>query len=222
MNIVFLGLPGSGKGTQSRILQRRYNANLISTGDIFRSIAKSDDDTAKYVNELINKGELVPDDVVLDLVEQKIAGFAGSKDHLIFDGLPRTVKQAETLDGLVVRFGGSIDLVVQFLLEDKIIIDRLNSRLVCSNCGAIYSSQNEVVAGVDCFDCGSGKLSKRPDDNLEVIEHRLKLEQLRINELLEYYRPRVELYQVCAETRIDDIADKIIVKLRELSAKFID
>ena len=222
MNIVFLGLPGSGKGTQSRILQRRYNANLISTGDIFRNIAKSDDDIAKYINELISNGELVPDDLVLSLVEQKIAGFIGSANYLIFDGLPRTVKQAEALDNLMAKLGVSIDLVVQFLLKDKIIIDRLTSRLVCLNCGAVYSLRNGVTAGVDCFDCGPGKLSRRSDDNLEVIERRLKLERLGINDLLDYYRPRVELYQVCAEKKADGVADKIIVKLKELSAKLID
>lgn len=185
MNMILFGAPGAGKGTQSELLIQRLGMTQISTGDLFRAAIKGQTDLGKKAQEYMDKGQLVPDSIVIGMVEEVLQ--KGVK-NFILDGFPRTVAQAQALDELLVKMNLSIGRAIFLEVPMKILMDRLTGRRVCKNCGAVYHivSKPTKMEG-KCDACG-GEVIQRNDDKAEVIETRLKTYEEFTSPLKEFYK----------------------------------
>jgi adenylate kinase len=186
MRAVLLGPPGAGKGTQAVRLVEKYNVPQISTGDIFRANIKAGTELGKKAQEYTNSGRLVPDELVVDLVKDRLQQDDCANGYLL-DGFPRTIYQAEQLDKYLAEQGQKLDAVINFEVESEELISRLTGRRMCKACGAGYHIKNmpPKVEGV-CDKCG-GELEQRKDDNRETAENRLKVYEESTAPLIEYY-----------------------------------
>lgn len=193
MNIILLGPQGSGKGTQAKLLVDELAFTHISTGDLIRNGIKNKDPVALKVKESIDKGNLAPDKVVIQLVKKNLS------DNNIFDGFPRTLLQAEALDEIA-----HIDLVIALELSDEESVKRLSSRIQCVGCKSIFGPAAPPKKKGVCDSCG-GKLIQREDDKPESILKRLEVYHDETEPLLEYYRPRKIVHAINAAQSIDKI-----------------
>lgn len=198
MNLVLLGPPGSGKGTLAKLLSSELNIPHISTGDILREEAKLGTFLGKKVKLFMEKGELVPDQIILEVMKKRIRKSDCQKGFLL-DGFPRTTTQALGLDDMLKSWTKNIDLVLKFDVSDDCVFRRLGGRLICSGCGAdfnLYSKppQKDLV----CDFCGS-QLYQRPDDVQEVILNRLKVYKEQTVPIEEYYNKQGKLRRVAGE-----------------------
>ncbi len=214
MNLVFLGLPGAGKGTQAKILANRYNIPHISTGDIFRSAIKNETPLGLKAKEYIDAGELVPDEVTNGIVRERL----GNKDcsnGFILDGYPRTLDQAEALDINLEELGKKLDLVVYTKVRESILINRLTGRRICEDCGAAYHVEFNPpeVKGV-CDKCG-GNLIQRDDDSEETAKKRINVNKDNTDKLINYYYDKGILVEIDAEKDIDQVSNDIIKVIEE-------
>jgi len=184
MNAIIFGAPGSGKGTYSSRLQERLGLEVISMGDIFRTMLKTNDIVGRIIKDYVEAGLLVPDIIVLEVLKEHIANAPKGKGFIL-DGFPRNLAQAEALEKIA-----AIDVVMRLVVPDWIIIERLSSRRICKNCGTVYNLRflKPKVEGV-CDKCG-GSLYQRSDDNPEVIRMRLDLYEKETSPLFRYYRQR--------------------------------
>lgn len=184
MKALIFGPPGAGKGTYSSRLQIKLGVDVIATGDIFREAVKENSDLGRKVKSFVEKGLLVPDDVVIEVLKQRVAKVPKGKGFIL-DGFPRTLDQAKALDAIT-----PIDVVLLLDVPDWIIIERLSSRRICRSCGTVYNTRflKPKVEGV-CDKCG-GELYQRSDDNPEVIKKRLDVYKQQTIPLLEYYRKK--------------------------------
>lgn len=172
MNVLFIGAPGSGKGTQSRELIDKFSFLQLSTGDLLRGAIKNKTELGVKAQGFMDAGRLVPDELMIDLVDDYLTQNKGKS--IIFDGFPRTVKQAESLGLLLAKNGSQIDKVFYFKINPQILIDRLTGRRTCANCGEIYHIRTKPSSkGDKCEKCG-GDLVHRKDDHADVIAERLK------------------------------------------------
>ncbi len=186
MIVIFLGPPGAGKGTYSELLSERLKIPHISTGDILRDAIEKKTHLGKLASELIDRGELVPDDIMMGLLAERITRFDAHKGFIL-DGFPRTRQQSEKLDELLGVLLRSITYIVNLELTDQKIVDRLTKRRVCTNCGAIYHLvKNPPKIENVCDICG-GKVIQRPDDVEETIRHRISLYRDKIKPVMDYY-----------------------------------
>ena len=197
MNIVLLGGPGSGKGTVSNLFEKTQNMGNIATGDMFREEIKNETELGKKAQEYIDKGNLVPDEITINMLKGKINQFKDS-NGVVFDGFPRNKKQAEALEEMLEEQNQKVDLALFLDIPDEDIIYRTIKRRICSNkdCGAIYNLEYKKpkVEGI-CDICGS-KLIQRKDDNEETITERLRVYHEQSKELIEYYEEKGLLYKV--------------------------
>ena len=209
MYIVMLGAPGSGKGTTAKILAKRLNLPHISTGDMFREQIKKGTELGKLADSYISKGELVPDELTINIVKDRLT-WEDTKNGVILDGFPRTKAQAEALDAILQEAGKKVDIVPELIVPDQVIIDRILNRATCSNkeCGAIYNTKYKPskVPGV-CDICGS-KLVTRTDDNEEAIQNRLEVYRKNVQELLDYYKEKNVLVSITPEDPTADNASE--------------
>jgi adenylate kinase len=184
MKLIFLGPPGAGKGTLAGMVSKDHGIPQISTGDMFREAIKKESELGKKVKEILGRGDLVPDELTVDLVRERLSQADAAKGYIL-DGFPRTIPQAEALGGFQV-----LDAVVNFAIDDELVVRRLSGREVCRNCGAIYHVTNmpSRVKGV-CDKCG-GPLYTRPDDSLESIRNRLDVYRKQTEPLIEFYRKK--------------------------------
>lgn len=189
MYIVMLGAPGSGKGTAAKILAKKTGLPHISTGDMFRENIKKGTELGKLANSYMVKGELVPDEVSMNMVRDRLT-WEDTKNGAILDGVPRTLEQAKVLEDILKEQGKEITLVPELIIPDQVIIERILNRATCSNkeCGAIYNMKFKPpkVEGV-CDICGA-PLSIRNDDNEETIKRRLDVYRQNSKDLVEYYK----------------------------------
>lgn len=206
MNIVLLGAPGSGKGFISGFLKSEYNLTHISTGDLLRQNIKEQTELGKLAKTYIDKGEFVPDDLVLGMLKQAIE--SGNKNGIIFDGYPRNIAQADTLSTLV-----NVDTVISVEVPKDIIVSRIMARRVCSNCSTVYSV-NDYKKDT-CEKCG-GTIIQRADDVPDVIEHRLNKYVEQTEPLIQYYKKLNKLAVVDnsgdatqTQTQVKNIVEKI-------------
>lgn len=212
MNIILFGAPGAGKGTQSELLISRLGMKQISTGDLFRAAIKGQTDLGKKAQEYMDEGQLVPDSIVIGMVEEVLdKGIL----NFILDGFPRTVAQAEALDSLVSKKGLSIDKAIFLEVPMAILMDRLTGRRVCKNCAAVYHviSKPSKVEGV-CDNCG-GEVIQRNDDKAEVIGTRLKTYEEFTSPLKEFYKKTGKYIEVDGNRDTGDVfkeIEKIIKK----------
>lgn len=197
MYIVMLGKPGSGKGTVGRMLSEQLGIIHISSGDLFRSYIKKAGEIGKEIEKYVSKGNLVPDDLAIALVEKRLEE-TDCKDGVILDGFPRTVAQAEELDIFLKKHNQKIDIAVELVLTDKDIIDRISKRRVCTNkdCREVYNLEFKRPRIEDvCDKCGS-KLEQRDDDKIETVMKRLETHKETSGKLTDYYKEQDLLYAV--------------------------
>lgn len=185
MNLILFGAPGAGKGTQSELLIKRQKMTQISTGDLFRAAIKGQTDLGKKAQEYMDKGQLVPDAIVIGMVEEVLKN---GITNFILDGFPRTVAQAEALDELLKKMNLSIGKSVFLEVPMQILMDRLTGRRVCKNCGAVYHVVSKPTKKEGICDSCEGEVVQRNDDKAEVISTRLSTYQEFTSPLKEFYK----------------------------------
>ena len=199
MNIIFFGAPGAGKGTQAEIVSQKLNIPTISTGAIIRAAIKAGTDMGKSAQSFIEKGNLVPDEVVIGIIKDRLEE-DDCKNGFILDGFPRTIPQAEALD----RMGINIDVVLELFVSDDEIVTRMSGRRVCPKCGATYHTKfNPSTAGENCDKCGEA-LSIRKDDAPEVVKSRLVVYHNETEPLKEYYGNKGLVKTVKGQEKLED------------------
>jgi len=214
LKAIIFGAPGSGKGTYASRLQTKLGIDVIAMGDIFRELMKQDSELGRKVKVYVEKGLLVPDEIVIEVLKQRLNKIPKGKGFIL-DGYPRTLKQAKTLDAIT-----KIDAILLLDVSDWIIIERLSSRRICRNCGTVYNVRflKPKVEGI-CDKCG-GPLYQRSDDNPEVIKKRLQVYQEQTRPLLEYFKAKKVPFVASSTPTLDTppelIVDKIIAELKKL------
>ena len=210
MYIVMLGAPGSGKGSAAKILAKETSLPHISTGDMFREQIKKETELGKLANSYISKGQLVPDEVTINIVKDRL-NWEDAKNGVILDGFPRTIEQARALDDILKEQGKEITLVPELIISDQIIIERILNRATCSNkeCGAIYNTKFKPpkIEGV-CDVCGA-PLSTRIDDSEETIKNRLEVYRENSKDLIAYYKEKGLLYEVDSSLSTAQVFEQI-------------
>jgi len=214
VRIVLLGPPGAGKGTQAKFLQEKFGACQISTGDILRRAVAEQTPLGKKASGYIQSGSLVPDDIIVDLVAEKLKDRDCEKGFVL-DGFPRTVPQAESLEEILKCRNLALDCVLSVEVPQRVIVDRLAGRRTCKSCGDLYHivfdpPQKEGV----CNQCG-GELYQREDDREETIVTRLSVYESQTAPLVSYYRGRGVLREIDGVGRVEDIARRIAHVLGE-------
>lgn len=208
MNIVLLGFPGAGKGTQAVKLEEKYGLRHISTGDLIRAEISSGTQFGKQVSAIIKQGNLVPDSLITDML---INAIKEEKKGVIFDGYPRTISQAEALDKYLTQHGRRIDAAVLIQLTQQEVLRRLTSRRICKSCGAIYNIYSKDYTG-KCTKCG-GELYTRPDDEIHSAEHRLEVFRKETEPLLGYYGSKENYITVDGSKSEEEVFSSIISAL---------
>jgi len=206
MNIIIFGPPGAGKGTQSDKIASKYQLFKISTGDLLRNEIKKKTLLGKKIEEIVNSGTLVSDNIINDLIE-KIASDKKYKNKIIFDGYPRNIQQAKNLNTLLKKHEQKIDLVISLKVSLDLIIKRITGRLVCSKCGNTFNEFFNPALNLTC--CKGGALKRRSDDNIETAKKRYETYENSTKPLLEYYSKSGLLKNVGGENKIEEIAAKI-------------
>lgn len=214
MNLILLGPPGAGKGTQAVNIVEKYGVPHISTGDIFRENIKNGTELGKKAQEYMNRGELVPDELVIDLATDRISQ-DDCKNGFLLDGFPRTVFQAEKLDEFLSAKGDKIDCVINLEVAKEELITRLTGRRVCKKCGASFHIVNipPKTEGV-CDFCG-GELEQRKDDTVETAENRISVYEAQTLPLVDYYQKAGCIANIDGATGLDSVFADIVSALGE-------
>lgn len=208
MKIIFLGAPGAGKGTQAEVVSKRFAIPAISTGAIIRAAIAEGTPTGLKAKEFIEKGNLVPDEVVIDIIKERLAK-DDCKNGYILDGFPRTVPQAEALD----QMGITIDAVVSLEVPSEEIVERMSGRRVCNRCGASYHVQyNPSKDGVHCDTCGE-ELTTRKDDEPSVVLSRLEVYHTSTEPLKDFYAEKGILKLVDGRGSVETITERTLKAL---------
>ncbi len=209
MNLIMLGPPGAGKGTQAKMLVERFGIPQISTGDMLRAAVAEGTELGRKAKEYMDKGQLVPDEVVIGIVRERLSK-EDCKKGFILDGFPRTVPQAEALDGILEEMGRKIDYVINIVVPDEEILKRLTGRRTCRKCGAMYHVvYNPPKKEGVCDKCG-GELYQRDDDKEETIRNRLKVYAEQTAPLVDYYRKKGVLVDIDGTKGIKEIFEDIL------------
>ncbi|KFZ42194.1 adenylate kinase [Anoxybacillus flavithermus] len=204
MNLVLMGLPGAGKGTQAEKIVEKYKIPHISTGDMFRAAIKEGTELGLQAKSYMDRGDLVPDEVTIGIVRERL-----SKDDcqngFLLDGFPRTVAQAEALETLLQQLDRSIDYVINIEVDKSILMERLTGRRICKECGATYHLvfNPPTQAGV-CDKCG-GELYQRADDNEATVANRLEVNMKQAQPLLDFYAAKGYLRNINGQQHIDQV-----------------
>ncbi len=208
MNIILLGPPGAGKGTQARILVEERGMIQLSTGDMLRDAKSSGTEMGNLVAKVMERGELVTDEIVIGLIEEKLNGETGG--GFIFDGFPRTLAQADALGELLASKGQKLDAVIEMRVDDVALVRRITGRFTCGNCGEVYHDDTKPTAkdGV-CDVCGSTDLRRRADDNEESLRQRLMEYYKKTSPLIGYYHAKGTLRAVNGLGEIDAVAAEV-------------
>lgn len=217
INIILLGPPGAGKGTQSRRLVDERGMTQLSTGDMLRDARNSGSEMGKRVAEVMDRGELVTDEIVIGLIREKLSG---GGNGFIFDGFPRTLAQADALQRLVAEMDQKIDAVIEMRVDDAELVKRISGRYTCGNCGEVYhdDTRSTKVAGV-CDVCGSTDLRRRPDDNADSLKTRLLEYYKKTSPLIGYYYAKGSLSPVNGLAEIDEVAGAITKVLSRIPSQ---
>lgn len=211
-NIILLGPPGAGKGTQAKRLVDERQMVQLSTGDMLREAKTSGSEMGLKVAAVMERGELVTDEIVIGLIREKLTGAAGG--GFIFDGFPRTLAQADALGALMAETGQSLDAVIEMRVDDAALVARITGRYTCGGCGAVYHDQTKptAVAG-RCDGCGSDKMVRRADDNEDALRTRLMEYYKKTSPLIGYYYAKGALSAVDGLAEMDAVAASVAAVL---------
>jgi adenylate kinase len=218
MNIILLGPPGAGKGTQAGFLVAERGMVQLSTGDMLRAAKSSGTEMAKKVAAVMERGELVTDDIVIGLIEEQLAGGEGSGSGFIFDGFPRTLAQADALGALLDKVGQTLDTVIEMRVDDSALVKRITGRFTCGACGAGYHEEfkKPVKDGV-CDECGKSDFKKRADDNEDSLKTRLMAYYKETSPLIGYYYAKGQLQSIDGLGTMEAVASDITHALNTVS-----
>jgi adenylate kinase len=216
MNLILMGLPGAGKGTQAEQIVEQYHIPHISTGDMFRAAIKEGTELGLKAKSFMDQGQLVPDEVTIGIVRDRL-GKDDCKKGFLLDGFPRTVAQAEALETMLNQLERSIDYVIHIQVDQRLLLDRLTGRRICKSCGSTYHLVfNPPATEGICDKCG-GVLYQREDDNAETVGNRLDVNTKQMKPLLDFYQEKGYLRTVNGEQDINDVFADVNVLLGGLS-----
>jgi len=209
LRIVLLGAPGCGKGTQAGVISQKLGIAHVASGDLFREVARRDDELAKKVKSYMEKGLLVPDEITISMIMERIAAPDAAKGFVL-DGFPRTLNQAKALDQALKKMGGAVDKVVYIEVAPEELVKRLSARLICRNCQTPYHliASPPKVPG-KCDRCG-GELYQRADDTPETVRKRLEVYFAETAPLIEYYKKAKKLVRVNGEQEIEGVSRELM------------
>ncbi len=212
VRVVLLGPPGAGKGTQAKLLRERFEACQISTGDILRKAVADKTPRGREAERYLYRGELVPDDVIVRLVGERLKQTDCAKGFVL-DGFPRTLPQAQSLEGILKEMAMPLDGVLSIQVPHDVIVQRLAGRRNCQNCGALYHMNFDPPRdGETCDRCG-GRLQQRDDDREETITTRLRVYESQTAPLANYYRERGNLREINGVGKVEEIQKRIVEAL---------
>lgn len=218
MNIILLGPPGAGKGTQARILVEERGMVQLSTGDMLREARSSGTEMGRRVAEVMDRGELVTDEIVIGLIREKLET-ARAPGGFIFDGFPRTLAQADELGALLEEEGQRLDAVIEMRVDDEALVQRITARSTCANCGEVYNDiSRPIPADGRCEKCGGTEFVRRADDNAESLRTRLFAYYKQTAPLIGYYHCKGVLHTVDGMGEIDSVSAAIRAILDRVSA----
>lgn len=201
MNIILLGPPGAGKGTQAKYLEKKYGLKQLATGDMLREYVKKDTDLAREMKVIMDSGKFMADEIVVNMISERLDE-DDVKNGFILDGFPRTVDQAKALDAMLAEKKMKLDAVIEMKVDDEALVERITGRFSCAECGASYHDKfNPTQVENICDFCGSSNFSRRTDDTAETVRVRLQTYYEQTLPILPYYR------QTAILTTIDGMAD---------------
>jgi adenylate kinase len=206
MNIVLLGPPGAGKGTQAKVLSKELGLKYLGTGDLLRSLVAQGNPKALEAKSFMDKGELVPDKLMVEIISEQLRDLGSG---FMLDGFPRTLEQAEILESMLLQLGIQIDHVIYFDLSDSEAEHRLSNRYQCKKCGNIYNTNFGI-----CPQCG-GMLERRQDDEPSTIRRRLEVYHAQTTPLLDFYEKRGVLRRVNAQGTVEEVTERIKAALKD-------
>jgi len=209
MNLILLGPPGAGKGTQAKVISDKRGLAQLSTGDMLRAAVAAGTDVGRKAKAIMDRGQLVPDQVVIEIIEQRIAK-PDCRSGFILDGFPRTLAQAAALDALLEAHGKKLDVVIEIRVDDGVLIERIAGRFTCAKCGEGYHDRFKRPAreGV-CDKCGATEFVRRADDNAETVKTRLIAYYRETAPLIGYYFAKGKLETVDGMASIDEVGRQI-------------
>lgn len=213
MNIILLGPPGAGKGTQARRIEDEKSMVQLSTGDMLREAVAAGSDVGLKAKAAMEAGQLVTDEIVVGIISDRIDQ-PDAKEGFILDGFPRNLAQAEALDIMLAEKDLSLDRVIEMKVDDEALVKRVTGRFTCAKCGAGYHDEFKQTAkdGV-CDECGATEFKRRKDDNAETVRDRLKVYHGETAPLIEYYSQKGRLVSIDGMTAIDDVTAQIFSAL---------
>ena len=209
MKLILLGPPGAGKGTQAANIIETFSIPHISTGDIFRKNIKEGTELGKKAKEYMDRGELVPDTLVVEIVEDRLKA-EDCKSGFLLDGFPRTVFQAEALDKVLENMGAGLDYVINVVVDPELLVERAVGRRICRDCGSTYHIKYNPPKEESVCDKCSGELYQRSDDNADTVTNRIRVYMDETSPLIEYYRVKGNLINVDGQQDIEKVFDDIL------------
>jgi adenylate kinase len=215
MNLVLMGLPGAGKGTQAERIVEKYNIPHISTGDMFRTAIKDGTELGLQAKSFMDKGALVPDEVTIGIVHERLSK-DDCKQGFLLDGFPRTVAQADALENITAELGRPLKYVININVDKNILMERLTGRRICKSCGATFHLEFNPPAKEDVCDRCGGDLYQRADDNEETVQNRLDVNIKQTKPLLDFYEQKGYVRNINGQQDIDLVFNDIDVLLGAL------